>query len=53
MSEAEVVTGMGEQSASRLGARPRRKCKAFSRRLAPEIDVEGWPERVATSAEDI
>ena len=52
MSEAEVATGMAEQSASRLGARPRRKCKALSRRLAPEIGVEGRPERVATSAED-
>ncbi len=53
MSEAEVATGMAEQSASRLGARPRRKCKALSRRLAREIGVEGRPERVATSAEDI
>ncbi len=53
MSEAEVATGMAEKSASRLGARPRRKCNALSMRLAPEIGVEGRPERAATSAEDI
>ncbi len=53
MSEAAIATGMAERSASRLGARPHRKCRAFSRTLAPEIGVESRPDRVVIGAEDI
>jgi hypothetical protein len=53
VEEARARVRRRGPATSRLGARRRGRCRASSRRLAPEIGVEGRRDGIATSAEHI